>query len=160
MLPKIMTANVKAIALRSFLDQIGASVAAADPERLDPDDAIGWIPVRVDSRGRKRIAKILHKAFSDVAEVEAQVQEQVERDPRKAVTMTSGLRLSRLRTKYRMLRMRRAPQALEEPAQGNGALLVVNRESFLCPVGSARMQAHRPSDRNGSGNTLSPSAAG
>jgi hypothetical protein len=91
MLPDFMAADVKATALKSLIERIINAAAASDPEAVDPDDAIGWVPVRVDRRGRKQVAKILTKALADVAAVEADCGEQCDRDPSKAVTLTVGV---------------------------------------------------------------------
>jgi hypothetical protein len=90
MLPKIMAGDLKASALRTFLEQLTAAAAAVDQNQLDPDDVVGWVPVRVDKKGRRKVAKVWSEAFEKVARIEEESKAQVERDPGQAVTLVVG----------------------------------------------------------------------
>lgn len=78
MVPKIMAGEVRAKALKSFIEQLMAAAAAIDPSVLDPKDPLGWIPVTVDEQGRKKVAKVLSQAFERVAAIEAESRDRVE----------------------------------------------------------------------------------
>jgi hypothetical protein len=91
MLPEIMVGDLKAAALRTFVEQLCGAAAAVDPSRLSPDDVLGWVPVRVDNTGRQKIANVLDKTLAQVAKIEAESQEQVQGDPARAVTLAIGI---------------------------------------------------------------------